>query len=262
MNAAIKKIFSQYVNMFIDDISTTFDIDKTRLQEMWDETQAKKPARKTARQTRKMKSPTAYILFCQAHREALKEKNMTFSAISKELGNMWRALSDDEKTRYKNEQSRLRQEAEEAQQEEQSRDNDDAIGTASPPPIFQRSVRFQEPVVSAEYRHPETVSPPPHSEEEVEEAAAPKNRRPKIKNKIPDDITSDRDQELWQTFAQLKVKDLRVQCENFGLMTSTKRNDMIRALMIHRKALENGQTSVQDDETMDLNDDFDQEDDF
>lgn len=250
MNAAIKNIFSQYVNMFIEDISTTFDIDKTRLQEMWDETQAKKPT-KTARQTRKMKSPTAYMLFCQEHREELKNKNMTFVAISKELGNMWRALSEDEKARFKTEQIRRRQEANEVRHE----DNISATSTEynEAEDVVRRSVRFQEPIVS------EVHSPPPQVE--VEEETVPKNRRPKIKNKIPDDITSERDTELWQTFSQLKVKDLRAQCENFGLMTSTKRDDMIRALMIHRKALEDGQTSLQDDdETMMLNDDM--EDDF
>lgn len=56
---------------------------------------------------------------------------------------------------------------------------------------------------------------------------------------IPDDIQNERERELWVYFADSKIAELRIQCEQYSLKTSKIRNDMIRSLVIHRMALEN-----------------------
>ena len=46
---------------------------------------------------------TGFMLFSKEHRPKLKEEepDLTFGQIGKRLGEMWRALSDEEKEEYK-----------------------------------------------------------------------------------------------------------------------------------------------------------------
>eukprot|EP00527_Entomoneis_sp_CCMP2396_P009831 CAMPEP_0198137994 /NCGR_PEP_ID=MMETSP1443-20131203/1422_1 /TAXON_ID=186043 /ORGANISM="Entomoneis sp., Strain CCMP2396" /LENGTH=75 /DNA_ID=CAMNT_0043799603 /DNA_START=145 /DNA_END=372 /DNA_ORIENTATION=- len=51
----------------------------------------------------KKKKLTGFMLFSQEHRPKVKEEDpeLTFGGIGKKLGELWRALTDEEKEKYK-----------------------------------------------------------------------------------------------------------------------------------------------------------------
>lgn len=58
----------------------------------------------SAKKTGGSKKPlSGFMLFSKEHRAQVKEDNpeITFGGVGKKLGEMWRALSDDEKQAYK-----------------------------------------------------------------------------------------------------------------------------------------------------------------
>lgn len=60
---------------------------------------------KASKKSGKGKKPLkGFMLFSQQNREKVKKENkdITFGQIGKKLGEMWRALSDKEKEKYKN----------------------------------------------------------------------------------------------------------------------------------------------------------------
>ncbi|GIL51434.1 hypothetical protein Vafri_7416 [Volvox africanus] len=63
-----------------------------------------------------MAPPTAYMLFCNEHREAARQKliaagheKVAVTLVAKELGQLWKALSDEEKAAYKSRAGNLQQ---------------------------------------------------------------------------------------------------------------------------------------------------------
>lgn len=72
-----------------------------------------------------MPGPTAYLLFCNQHREEEKERlkaggheKLPVTVIAKALGERWKALGEDEKTKYREQAAKA---AAEQAQEEQAR---------------------------------------------------------------------------------------------------------------------------------------------
>lgn len=262
MNAAMQKIIAQYIGAFTDAISEEFKINKDRLDEIWKETQKKKPAKKTSQKKAK-KAPTAYILFCKEHRARLAEQDIDFGDISKRMGEMWRQLGEEDRAIYKERraaiQAQMDQKEKEDQTEEETVANDSETEVAGGDESDQEEtvVRVEE-VVAAEPESIEEVvgtvaDALRHVEEEDEKDMEKIPIRPKInktKNKkaIPDNLIDERDRELWAEFSDFKIKELRLQCENNALKTSSKREDMIMSLITHRKSMEDGVVHDEDDE--------------
>lgn len=59
---------------------------------------------KEAKPTAKKRAPSAFMLFCREKRNDLRtsQPNLTFSEIGMTLGNLWKAMSEEEKAHYKN----------------------------------------------------------------------------------------------------------------------------------------------------------------
>ncbi|GFR40683.1 hypothetical protein Agub_g1274 [Astrephomene gubernaculifera] len=75
-------------------------------------------------------APTAYMLFCNEHREAARQKlaaegheKIPVTLVAKELGQLWKALSDEEKAKYK-----AQAEEQQQQQQQQAGDGDEQQG--------------------------------------------------------------------------------------------------------------------------------------
>jgi len=62
-----------------------------------------KPKKASAKKGGSKKKLTGFMLFSKENREKVKAENpdITFGQIGKKLGEMWRALSDEEKAEYK-----------------------------------------------------------------------------------------------------------------------------------------------------------------
>ncbi|EFJ41738.1 hypothetical protein VOLCADRAFT_98278 [Volvox carteri f. nagariensis] len=78
-----------------------------------------------------MAPPTAYMLFCNENREAVRQKlvaaghqKVAITLVAKELGQVWKGLSEEEKAAYKTR-------AEEQQQQEQVAEGDAQQGSPS-----------------------------------------------------------------------------------------------------------------------------------
>lgn len=231
MNAAIQKVFQQYVSNFMDNVAEKYNIDKTQLEEMWKETQKKKLVKKTTKRERnankKKRPPSAYILFCSDRRPIIKEKNPTASTteITRLLGQEWTNADDDTKKQYKDQHDLLvmqfQQEAEEEEAVVASEDDNQAEAEDA-----------EEAAVSADT-------------DNDEEDNAPKKRKKKAKKEksidIPDDLSSEREKKLYIHFHGFLIDDLRKMCKQNNLaLKSKKRDDMIKALLTHRIHLEDG----------------------
>lgn len=104
MNSAINKIINSYSNVFMEAIANKYSLPLEELQDMWKDTIKMKPKKiKKATTSPKKKRVSAYISFCEEKRAELKETNpgMSFAAISKELGRLWREADDETKAWYK-----------------------------------------------------------------------------------------------------------------------------------------------------------------
>ena len=80
-----------------------------------------------------------------------------------------------------------------------------------------------------------------HEEEEKLKPKKPKKNKP---IDIPDEITDERQRDLWTEFATMTIAELRDQCDRNNIKRNKNRNIMIQALVIHRIALEDGNTQV------------------
>lgn len=257
MNAAMQKIVAQYINTFTEAISEEFKINKDRLDEIWKETQKKKPVKKTVQKKTK-KAPTAYLLFCKENRARLAEQNIDFGDISRRMGEMWRQLGDDERDVYKERRAAIQAEMDQKKQDEMEEDADTEIAGDEESDNEETVVRVEEVIAESEAQSVEEVVETiadaiRHVEEEEGNDTEKIPIRPKInktKNKraIPDNLIDERDRELWLEFSNSKIKELRMQCENNGLKTSSKREDMIISLITHRKSMEDGVVHNEDDD--------------
>lgn len=224
MNSAIQNALQQYLDTFMDTVAERFEINRDELNDLWKETQKKKFTKKNKSSKRKKSSvPSAYILFCQDERAKIKASHpeMTFTEVAKELGKRWKKASDSTKEHYKKQHDiLLEQHHQQTTVASTTSTDDDEISTT-------------EEVIEVEAT--------PVVEVEEEKPKKPK----KVKAiEIPEDITNERERDLWPEFAKMTIAELRTQCEHNNLKSSKKRNDMINALVIHRIALEDGNTQI------------------
>jgi len=250
MNAAMQKIIAQYIGAFTEAISEEFKINKDRLDEIWKETQKKKPAKKTS-QKKPKKAPTAYILFCKEHRARLAEQDIDFGEVSKRMGEMWRELGEEDRAIYKERRAAIQTEMDRKEKDDHTEgetvvdDSETEIVAGDESDQEETVVRVEE-VVAAEPESIEKVVETVadairHVEEENEKIPIrPNVKKTKNKKAIPDNLVDERDRELWAEFSDFKIKELRLQCENNALKTSSKREDMIMSLITHRKSMEDG----------------------
>ena len=112
INRNMENIVAKFNNMVVSILSNVLDEDaislvKSELEknnEKFETIFSSKKIKKTKDLNAPKRAKTSYILFCVNKRDEVKESNpdMPAKEIIKELGNMWRSLSDDEKTEYVN----------------------------------------------------------------------------------------------------------------------------------------------------------------
>ena len=226
MNSAIINALQQYLDTFMDTVAERFDINREELHDLWKETQKKKFTKKNQSSKRKKSSvPSAYILFCQDERPKIKENHpdKDFADVARELGKRWNKATDAMKEHYKKQHDTLL---------EQHQQGLNATTTSSP----------DEEVASVTEAVMEEVIVVPEVEEKAKKPKKPKTIE------IPEDITNERERDLWPEFAKMTITELRTQCDHNNLKKSKNRNDMIHALVVHRIALEDGNTQIDSDE--------------
>ena len=231
MNSAINNALQQYLDTFMDTVAERFEINRDELNDLWKETQKKKFTKKNKSTKRKKSSvPSAYILFCQDERAKIKESNpeIDFVQIAKELGKRWRNATDNTKEHYKKQHDIL------LQQHQQT------LTTT----IASIMTDEEEEVSTTEEVVVEVEATPMVQDEEKPK----KTKKPKKTIEIPEDITNERERDLWPEFAKMTIAELRTQCEHNNIKSSKKRDDMIRALVVHRIALEDGNTQIDSDD--------------
>lgn len=104
MNSAVQNTIQQYFSIFIENISSQYNIPIDELETIWKDTQKVKVQKSKRRRVKNPnKAPSAYIAFCAQNRLKIKEDNpeATFGEISKLLGQNWKNLSIEEKDSYK-----------------------------------------------------------------------------------------------------------------------------------------------------------------
>ena len=231
MNSAIHNALQQYLDTFMDTVAERFEINRDELNDLWKETQKKKFTKKNKSSKRKKSSvPSAYILFCQDERAKIKASHpeMTFAEVAKELGKRWNKTSDSAKEHYKKQHDILL---------EQHQQKTTTI-VSTPTEDDEISTTEEEVVAEAEETTP------------VVQVQEEKPKKPKkVKTiEIPEDITNERERDLWPEFAKMTITELRTQCEHNNIKGGKKRNDMIHALVVHRIALEDGNTQIDSDD--------------
>lgn len=225
MNSAIHNALQQYLDTFMDTVADRFEINRDELNDLWKETQKKKFTKKNKSSKRKKSSvPSAYILFCQDERAKIKASHpeMSFAEVAKELGKRWNKAGDSTKEHYKKQHDIL------LEQHQQT--------TTTVAATDDGSATYDDASVEVEAT----------AEAGEEEEKPKKPKKPKA-IEIPEEITNDRERDLWPEFAKMTIAELRTQCEHNNLKSSKKRNDMIHALVIHRIALEDGNTQIDND---------------
>jgi hypothetical protein len=112
INRNMENIVAKFNNMVVSILSNVLDEEAISLvqseleknNEKFETIFSSKKIKKTKDLNAPKRAKTSYILFCVNKRDEVKESNpdMPAKEIIKELGNMWRSLSDDEKTEYVN----------------------------------------------------------------------------------------------------------------------------------------------------------------
>lgn len=227
MNSAINNALQQYLETFMDTVADRFEINRDELNDLWKETQKKKFTKKNKSTKRKKSSvPSAYILFCKDERPKIKETHpdMDFAEIAKELGKRWNNVSVRTKEHYKNQHDILIEQHK----------NQNTTTASAPPSDDDVSITEEAVVLTTE----ETV---------VEEEEKPKKPKKAKTIEIPEEITNERERDLWPEFAKMTITELRTQCDHNNIKKSKNRNDMVRALVVHRITLEDGNTQMDSD---------------
>jgi hypothetical protein len=217
MNSAIQNAFQQYLDNFMDTIAERFDIQRDELDDLWKETQKKKFRGKGKKRRTRSRVPTAYILFSKDERPKIKD--LSFTETAQELGRRWKNAPAHVRAHYQEQHDLLLRES------QQSATTDAAV---------------EEDAVSVASSITTEAAPP------VEEEKPKKAKKPKA-HEAPDHITNTRERDLWPEFAQLSIAELRTQCDHNNIKKSKNRNDMIHALVVHRIALEDGNTQMETD---------------
>ena len=250
MDRTVQKIHRQYVDMFIEEMVNRQPIMEIEvLTALWLEISHRKPAvaRKIAmeKKTTQPKRPSGYILFCNEHREEF--SHLPFGEVSKAMGELWKTVTVEDKASYK-ERAKL-------------------FSTSSPPvstpSIEETQVEETIPVERKKkdeetMKKKKTVTPlvlnekkstPDTESVDHEEAArmvvikpikrptAASSMAKKPTTKVPEDITVDREKELYLHYGGFPTESLRVKCSNIKAKpASDLREDMIRAL-IHKRLI-------------------------
>lgn len=96
---------------FASDASGSSDSDSENEKEK--KKSKKKGKSETGTKTRKKSTPSSYVLYCQSIRDKIKEDNpeMKQTEIMKKMGEMWTALTDEEKLPFVEQAAKLREEA-------------------------------------------------------------------------------------------------------------------------------------------------------
>lgn len=215
MNSAINNILQQYVETFMDTIADKFEINREELDVLWKETQKKK-LKKNKKRRKRSSTPSAYILFCKDERAKIHDMN--FKEIAKELGMRWQQATPEIKLHYQTQRDLL------VQQKTQEPSTSNSISTDDEASVVSESI-----VVEEEDKKPK------------------KPKKPKASDP-PDNITNQRERDLWPEFAQLSIAELRTQCDHNNIKKSKHRNDMIHSLVVHRIALEDGDMQFDTDD--------------
>lgn len=224
MNSAINNVIKQYMSAFIEKVAEKYEINVEDLDNLWHETQKQKVKKSKKRHT--TKKPTAYVLFCNEERPKL--KGMSFTEIAKELGRLWRNAPDHVKDRFK------------------ALASERVVSTAS---ATIPDINTDHTDIADDTNEKDTVSTTSADEVVVKVVEKEKKKPKKTKTpNIPNNITDERERDMWLEFAKLTITDLRTQCDHNNLKKSKNRNDMIHALVIHRIALEDGHSGLMDDD--------------
>lgn len=235
MNSAINNTIQTYLENFMNTVAERFEIDRDELDNLWKEVQKKKFTKNKKTKRKKTKSiPSAYILFSNDERPKIKQAHpdMHFIEVGRELGRRWKKASEEVKDHYNQQREILRQQQ---AMTTTSEEEDNASTT---------SVEEDNTSVGGVAAEEETSVP---VEEEEEKPKPKKPKKPKT-IEIPEDITDDRQRDLWPEFAALTITELREQCDRNNIKRNKNRNVMIHALVIHRIALEDGNTQADSDE--------------
>ena len=88
---SIEKIINTKVTAYNKLVSEKFNIDVKELEKLWNETSGIKE-----------KKVSNFQVFCKEKRPTLKEKHpgMKFGDMNRELGKLWKQLSNEDKNKY------------------------------------------------------------------------------------------------------------------------------------------------------------------
>ena len=90
----LEKSLTKLGTTFATVVAGKYNLDVEELKVLWNDTMGK---------TSKKRSPNAFQLFSKEQRPKLKqsEPDLTFGQVGKRLGEMWKALSDEDKAKFK-----------------------------------------------------------------------------------------------------------------------------------------------------------------
>lgn len=271
MNKAIQAVVDSYIGSFISLLEEKTGMTKEQLVEIWEESQKIQPSGSSASTasssplrskkassggSSSAKKPSAYLTFCKTMRPRLKANGLSFGEIAKELGRMWKEMSQEEKDTYKT-----------TTPDKPTQETPDT----DPSPLSVPETPVQETPAPEPEQTMEIVQDPPVVEsakttsEEKEDATPidekPKSKRPKVskikKTAIPSDLTTDRQKDLWVELSPKTMADLQEECVSLGIKGKSKKEDTIRAIIMAKIALQDGETQLSDFERdEDMEEDF------
>tara|TARA_Y100000114_G_C11704754_1_gene300335 strand:+ start:26 stop:340 length:315 start_codon:yes stop_codon:yes gene_type:complete len=90
LSKELNKVIEKTITAYINAVSEKYQLESNELQTLWNEVQGSKKQNKPRK--------SGYINFCKVKRPELKKKNpnMSFGDQGKELGKMWKELSENE----------------------------------------------------------------------------------------------------------------------------------------------------------------------
>jgi hypothetical protein len=234
MNSAINNTINLYLENFMTTLAARFNIDREEIGDIWKEVQNKKIA-KNKRVKRKSSAPSAYILFSNDERIKIKETNptMSFVEISKEVGKRWKMATPEKKDFYNKKRAQLLEDKTDSSSDSNTEENHSTTGGVP-----------EDADTESDTEMTATAS----VQEAEEKLQKPKKSKKPKKTDIPEEIVDERERELWVEFAGLTITQLRTQCDHNNIKTSKNRNDMIHNLILHRIALEDGNTQIPSDD--------------
>lgn len=273
LSKAIENVVNDYVAAFIGALAEKFtDRSQEEMVEIWMEVQkGKKPSAAPSLKKQGPKRTTPYLNFQKTHRPALKEKGLAFGDIAKELGRMWRNLTDEEKEGFRTEEctppptqaeetqgtkkSKSKKKVQENKTQPEQREEEDTLmvgGGEAEENVFDLPVdekKKRKKVVQQEdddsendmNKKPKAKKMPAADDEEKS------NKRPKVSKtsfKMPTGL-SEEEEPLWEKYSKMKNQELKELCDERAIKTGSKM-DMIAGLVQTDLAM-TGFSNVDDD---------------